>query len=135
MECEGKSDLNLDNYTDEECFTLFRFNQEEIRRLLNVFKIPETSTTRNGTTMTGLQDFVLVLCRLNYRNRYSDIAAMFGREIPELSMVFNTVINYLFAQYGHLLLDLNQPWLSHDNLRRFADSVHDKHTVIKAKLY
>ena len=97
-----------------------------------MFKIPETSTTRAVTTMPGLQAFVLVLRHLNYRNRYSDIAAMFEREIPELSMVFNIVIDYLFAQYGHLLLDLNQPWLSPDNLKRFADSVHDKHTVIKA---
>ena len=82
--------------------------------------------------MPGLQAFVLVLRHLTYPNRYSDIAAMFGREIPELGMVFNTVIDYLFVRYGHLLLDLNQPWLSPDNLTRFADSVHDKHTAIKA---
>ena len=120
------AELDLDNYTDEECFTLFRFNKEKIHRLFNVFQIPGTFTTTAGTTMPGLQAFVLVLRRLTYPNRHSNIAAMFGREIPELSMVFNTVIDYLYARYGHLLLDLDQPWLSPDNLRRLADSVHDK---------
>ena len=50
----------------------------------------------------------------------------FSGQIPELSVIFNLVIEYLYDRYGHLLQDLNQTWSSAENLRLLADAVHAK---------
>jgi len=36
------------------------------------------------------------------------------------------VISDIYERYGHLLLSLDQPWLSRANLKIFADAVHAK---------
>ena len=44
----------------------------------------------------------------------------FARPVPQLCMASNIVLDYLYMHWSHLLSTLNQPWLSSDNLVRFA---------------
>ena len=50
----------------------------------------------------------------------------FDRAVPQLSMVSNHIADIIFDEYGHLLRDLAQPWLSQAQLKQFADSIHTK---------
>ena len=50
----------------------------------------------------------------------------FGRPVPQLSMVVNQMMDKIDSEFGHLLRDLNQPWLSADNFIMFADAIHAK---------
>ena len=50
----------------------------------------------------------------------------FARPVPQLSVITNMVISDIYERYGHLLLSLDQPWLSKISLKIFADVVHAK---------
>ena len=50
----------------------------------------------------------------------------FGRPVPQLSVVVNQIMDKIYSEFGHLHRDLNQPWLSADNLIMFADAIHAK---------
>ena len=41
-------------------------------------------------------------------------------------MITNLVADEIYVRFGHLLRDLDQPWLSRPNLQIFANAVHDK---------
>jgi hypothetical protein len=41
-------------------------------------------------------------------------------------MITNTVVDDLYERYSHLFCNFNQPWLSPENLLRYATAIHDK---------
>eukprot|EP00795_Rhopilema_esculentum_P015955 gene15955-biopygen5338 len=41
-------------------------------------------------------------------------------------MIFNLVVEDIYDRFFNLLNDLNQPWLSRENLQSFADAIHNK---------
>ena len=55
----------------------------------------------------------------------------FGRAIPQLSMISNKMLNILYDDWGHLLRDFNQDWLSPDNLQLYADAIHQSGTPLQ----
>ena len=46
--------------------------------------------------------------------------------MPQLSMVVNEMMDFLYTHYGHLLSSFDQPWLSSATLTSFCDSVYRK---------
>ena len=71
---------------------LFRFHKQDIPHLLGAFKIPRFYTTHQGSMYSGMEALLILLRRLSYPNRWCDLAPIFGRSEPELSMIFNMVI-------------------------------------------
>ena len=61
-----------------------------------------------------------------FPNRLTDMIAMFGRSKSELSMIFNNVVDFVFAQHHSLLNNLNLPWLAPEKLLEMARAVHQK---------
>ena len=59
-------------------------------------------------------------------NRLEDLTTVFSRPVYELSYIFNDVLNIIYDEHSHLLLDLDQPWLSHPNLDIFSDAISDR---------
>ena len=51
---------------------------------------------------------------------------LFGRSVPQLSMIFNQTIDLIDSSHNHILNDLNQGWFSQCYLKAFVDSVHRK---------
>ena len=41
-------------------------------------------------------------------------------------MACNLVTDMIYDRFNHLLTDLNQPWLSQQNLQLFANAIHAK---------
>ena len=50
----------------------------------------------------------------------------FGKPVPQLRMVVNQMMYKICSEFGGLLRDLNQLWLSAGNLIMFADATHAK---------
>ena len=50
----------------------------------------------------------------------------FGQDIPQLSMISNLVMNFIYENHKHRLENLGQDLLSPLNLQLFADSIHAK---------
>ena len=46
--------------------------------------------------------------------------------VPELSLILSEVTEHVFQNNGHLLRDLNQPWLQPQYLEEFPNAIHQK---------
>ena len=78
--------------------------------------------------MTGL---CIMLKRLTYPYRYSDMIPAFGISVPELCMIYDTVVDYIFNEHGHLIGRWNHTLLSSENLQRYADSIAAKGAALQ----
>ena len=65
----------------------------------------------------------MLLRRTAYPCRYSDLIPRFGRPVPELSMITNCVVDYLYDNHGHRLTQWNHQIMSLALLQTYADSV------------
>ena len=118
--------FDLDKLCDDECKVEFRFQKNDIYQLAEAFDIPEFMRCYNGIKICGIEALCIYLKRFAYPCRYSDIMPRFGRDIPQLSMISNLVMNYIYQNHKHRLENFNQIWLSPHNLQLFANFIHSK---------
>ena len=71
----------------------------------------------------GTEGLCMVLKRLAYPCRYSDLIHRFGRAVPEISMISNFVIDWIHHTHSHRITQWNATLLSSDSLQRYADAV------------
>ena len=64
----------------------FRFRKEDMRRLLQALNIPDQYICEQGT-----KALMIMLRRLSYPNRWTDLVPLFGRSEYELSLIFNHI--------------------------------------------
>lgn len=67
-----------------------------------------------------------MLKRFAYPCRYSDMIPRFGRPVPELCIISNTVMRMMHQQWGFLLTSFDRELLAPENLQRYAHAVHEK---------
>ena len=119
-----KYDLfSLEGFNDGECKSEFRFFRENIYILHYTMNVLEMFTCFNGVKVTGIEGLCILLKRYSYPNRSLDLIPMFGRPVPQLFMITNHVMNFIYERWHHLLTSFNQPWLSPANLKRHANCI------------
>ena len=118
--------FNLNDLSDDECMCNFRFYRHDIHKLVNTLNIPDEIVLENGTKFGGEEALCVMLKRYSYLCRYLDMVPLFGRPIPCLSMISNTMTDLLYNQWGRLLSTFNQRWLSAPNLQMYANSIFNK---------
>ena len=89
----GKFDL--DNMEDVECKAEFRFHKEDILVLAEVLGLPETFTCSQGSVTNGIEGLCIMLKRFRYTCRCSDLIPCFGHPVPVMSMICNTVVDFI----------------------------------------
>ena len=109
---------------DDECKAEFRFLREDIYTLHDIMNIPEKFTCYNGVKVTGIEGLCILLKRYSYPNRYLDLIPRFGRPVPQLCMIANHVMNFIYERWNHLVTSFKQPCLPPANLKRYADYIH-----------
>jgi len=90
-------------------------------------EIPEEFRCVNGFKVSGLTSFCILLKRFAYPCRYMDIMPRFAMSVPQLSIISNLSMNFVYDNWGHLLRTFDQEWLSPANLQGFANTVHVVH--------
>ena len=98
--------------------------RQNICSLEKIYTIPEMFTCYNGVKGTGIEGLCILLKRYFYPNGYLILIPRFGRPVPQLCMIANHVMNFIYERWHHLLTSFNQPWLSPTNLKRYADHIH-----------
>ena len=68
----------------------------------------------------------MFLERFAYPCPFVDMVARFGRPVPQLSMITNRMLDYLFGKCNYLLAHLNQSWLSKDRPHHFAATIYNR---------
>ena len=118
--------FSLEEMTEEECEVELRFQKNDIYHLAHALNFPDVFRCYNGLVVDSVEALCVCLKRFAYPCRYADLVTRFGRPVPQLCMISNLVVDEIFDRYSHLLTDLNQPWLSRENLQIFANAVHNK---------
>ena len=65
----------------------------------------------------------MLLERVAYPCRLSDMIPRFGRPVSVISLITNDVIDFIYDVHGHLITQWNQDLLSHGALQRYADAI------------
>ena len=123
--------FDIDDLCDDECQTNFRFFRNDIYKLTEVLDLPDKIECYNGLVVDKVEALVMFLKRFSYPCRYADMVPLFSRPIPQICMITNNVMNFIYDRWHHLLFDLDQPWLSHANLERFAAAIHDRGAALE----
>jgi hypothetical protein len=144
-----RQEFSLDRFTTDQCSSLFRFTPEEIMRLLKCFKIPNNCKLRDGQKFTGKRSFLscfvfsfrkifkilnfvshyytglegicILLRRLAYPNRLSDLEESFKRNYRVISKIFNWMLFRIYHSHGHVISELDRPWVTKPKLLEFAN--------------
>ena len=88
--------------------------------------LPDEIITDNRQNVDKIEALCILLKRSAYPCRYGGLVQRFGRTVPELCNITKTVMDMIYTYHGHLLTNLNQPWLSPANLQMFANAIHNK---------
>ena len=118
--------FNLEAMREDECKIEFRFEKLDVYRLAAALRLPESFKCENGVVIEAMEALCICLKRFPYPCRYADLIPRFGRPVSQLSMATNFLVNYLHIEFGSLMVNLHQLWLSRQNIEIFEDAVHAK---------
>ena len=93
--------FDLENMEEAECKSEFRVEKHDIPLLAEALGLPETFTCPQRSVAEGIEGLCMVLKRMSFPCRFSDMIYRFGRPVPVLSMVTNQVIDYIYQTHGH----------------------------------
>ena len=124
-------DFNFDDWDNTECNTELRFAKSDVLVLLDALDFPEKFVCSQRTTCTGLEGRCILLKRLAFPCRYTDLASRFGRNPTELCLIFNQVLDFVYERHSHRLRSWDQPFLSPEMLGIYAEAVHDKGAALQ----
>ena len=123
---DNYEEFSLGNFSEEECIAEFRVEKNDLPVLGDALGIPPVFRCSQRSVFQGMEGLCMLLKRLAYPCRYSDMIPRFGRPVPEISMMTNVVLDWIYNEHGHHLTDFNQPFLSRASLRTYADAIHQK---------
>ena len=118
--------FDLRSFDEAQCRTEFRFIQSHINELAVVLNMPDKIVTQERLTCTGLEGLCILLKRLAFPCRYTDMVPLFGRNQTELCLIFNHVLNFVYDNHQHRLSSWNQWFLLPHTLQTFCESIHNK---------
>ena len=119
-------EFNFENLDPHECKAEFRFEKQDLPLLKQALRIPNRFVCPQGTVCSGMEGLCILLKRLNYPCRYSDMVHSFARPVPELCMITNSVLDWVYTTHGHRLTSWNQPFLSRNCLESYARAITRK---------
>ena len=102
---------------------MFRFRLDDIDRLCAALHLPDTMRAPNRTCWSGREGLCILLNRHVYPSRLATLMRTFGRGRSEMSLIINCTLDFLYAEWNHLLVDINQPWMTHDRLESYCEAV------------
>ena len=118
--------FELENVDEAECKPEFRVEKADLPQLAEVLGIPCVFRCDQRTVCDGMEGLCMLLRRLAYPCRYSDLIPRFGRLVPEISMITSKVADFIYMNHGYRITRWNNSLLSPDNLERYAEAIHSK---------
>ena len=101
--------FNLEEISDDDCLAEFRFQKNDIPRLVTALQLPDEIQCGiyHDLRVSSVEALCVTLKRLAFPCRYSDMMPRFARPVPQLSMICHENIHWLDSRWGFNLTDLN----------------------------
>ena len=123
--------FSLANKDPAECKADFRVEKRDIPLLVDALTLPPVFRCRNGTICDGAEGLCIMLKRFAYLCRYSHIIPIFGRSVPELSMISNEVVDWMYTTHGRKITQWNHDLLNPAVLNEYADAISIKGAALE----
>ena len=102
--------FSLEDVQEAECKAVFRVLKQDLPRLRAALRIPASFKLEQKSIVDGMEGLCMLLRRVFYPCRYSDIIPRFGgRPVLVISLITNCVIDYIFDMHGYLISEWNEP--------------------------
>lgn len=118
--------FDLNTIDPAMCKADFRVEKNDLNMLKDALQIPDTIVCHQRSVCDGIEGLCMVLKRLAYPCRYSDMIPLFARPVPVLSMITNKVIDVIYDLHHHRITDWNPMLLNPRKLDSYAQTIHDK---------
>ena len=92
---------SLDEMNDAECLAEFRFRTHNLQIVSEVLQIPDSFRCCQRSVADGMEGLCILLRRLSYPRRYSDMISQFGLPVPVLSMFSSDVLDFACNTHRH----------------------------------
>ena len=76
-----------------ECKAEFRVQKNDLPSLVEALQIPATFYYQQRSVCDGMEGLCMVLKRISYPSRYTDMIPRLAKPVPVLSMITNTVVD------------------------------------------
>ena len=119
-------EFNLNEMDEDECLAEFRFRKQDILILADILQIPQRFVCEQRSICDGLTGLCMLLKRLSYPCRLGDMISRFARPVPVISMITNTVIDYIYSQHGHRITTWNHVMMNPEKLQIYANAISAK---------
>ncbi|XP_048587454.1 uncharacterized protein LOC116601948 [Nematostella vectensis] len=111
---------------EDECIAEFRMRKQDIPIVVDALQLPATIQCSQRTICDADEALCMLLRRFCYPCRYSDLIGRFGRPVPELCMITNTLMDYIFDNHCHRISQWNYDILNPPMLQEYADAIFAK---------
>ena len=111
-----------DSMNSAECKAGFRVEKQDLPRLVAARQLPPVFKREQRSICDDIEGLCMLLKRVAYPCRLSDMIPRFGRPVSLISLITNEVMDYIFDVRGHLLTQWNQDLLNPGALERYADA-------------
>ncbi|KAK3746108.1 hypothetical protein QZH41_015516 [Actinostola sp. cb2023] len=118
--------FDLEEMADSECIAEFRVKKRDLPLLADMLQIPDSFVCDQGSVSEGMEGLCMLLRRLSYPCRYSDMIPRFARPTPVLSMVTNKALDFIYDEHSHRIMDSNHDILDPAHLQTYANAVYAK---------
>ena len=100
------------------------FTKNDIFKLAEYLQLPDEIVTYNGLVVGSIPALCIYLKRFTYPCRYGHMVSHFARPAPELCIIANHMIDWIYNRWHHLLSRYNHDLLSPANLMLYADAIY-----------
>ena len=95
--------FNLDDIDSAKCKAEYRIEKADLPRLAEALQLPPTFHCKQRTSFDSMEGLCMLLKRVSYPCRYSDMIPRFGRPVSVLSLITNHTLDYIYENHGHLI--------------------------------
>ena len=118
--------FDIETIDPVECKAEFRVEKNDLLCLSEALQIPETFHCQQRSVCDGMEGLCMALKRFSYPCRYSDMIPRFAKPVPVLSMITNTVIDFIYNTHGHRITQWNNFLLAPQKLEQYAAVVAER---------
>ena len=114
-----------DGILDQEEFVLLYDAYKSTNSIYPYSEYDEFSLDSRAFSMLseGLEGLCILLKRLAFPCRYYDMIYRFARPVPELCLIYNAVLRWVYENHGQRLTSWNQQFLSPIFLEQYARAI------------
>ena len=117
--------FDLDDMQNDECLAEFRVHKHDLPILAEVLGIPDQFVLEQRSVVGGMEALCMLLKRLTYTCRYSDLLHRFGqRPVSVMCLATNCVLDFIYEVHCRRITDWNLAVLNPPALQTYADCIH-----------